>query len=280
MSCQWKQSEQRKNNVCKSLKNATPLYIAPTDRALCAWCVVLMSPCWWKQCAQISQKGHCTLHLLIKHQGPDAQYWVHAGENNVHKSLKKATAHCAYWSSIKVLMLSTESMLVKTMCTNLSKRPLHIAPTDQASSAWCSVLSPCWWKQCAQISQKGHCTLRLLIKHQGPDAQYWVHAGENNVHKSLKKATAHCAYWSSIKCLMLSTESMLVKTNKAQGKQWAPPLKNATPLHITPTEHPGFFPGGLGVPPSGENFVNPPIRHLSPFLVQGLFPSPSRGWKI
>ena len=32
-----------------------------------------------------------------------------------------------------------------------------------------------------------------------------------------------------------------------------------------------FFPvGGLGVPPSGKNFVNPPIRHLSPFLDQGL----------
>ena len=39
----------------------------------------------------------------------------------------------------------------------------------------------------------------------------------------------------------------------------------------------GFFPGGggLGVPPSGENFANPPIRHLSPFLDQGLFPPPA-----
>ena len=32
-----------------------------------------------------------------------------------------------------------------------------------------------------------------------------------------------------------------------------------------------FFPGG-GFPPSGENFANPPIRHLSPFLDQGLSP--------
>ena len=46
----------------------------------------------------------------------------------------------------------------------------------------------------------------------------------------------------------------------------------------------GLFPGGMGVPPSGENFANPPIRHLSPFLDQGLAP-PSRGsspkiWQI
>ena len=34
----------------------------------------------------------------------------------------------------------------------------------------------------------------------------------------------------------------------------------------------GFFPGGTGGPPSSENFVNPPIQHLSPFLDQGLFP--------
>ena len=45
-----------------------------------------------------------------------------------------------------------------------------------------------------------------------------------------------------------------------------------------------FFPGGTGGSPSGENFVNPPIRHLSPFLDQGLSP-PHRGsspktWKI
>ena len=32
----------------------------------------------------------------------------------------------------------------------------------------------------------------------------------------------------------------------------------------------GFFPGG--VPPSGKNFANPPNRHLSPFLDQGLSP--------
>ena len=40
----------------------------------------------------------------------------------------------------------------------------------------------------------------------------------------------------------------------------------------------GFFPGG---PPSGENFVNPPIRHLSPFLDQG-FPTAAevRPWKV
>ena len=47
----------------------------------------------------------------------------------------------------------------------------------------------------------------------------------------------------------------------------------------------GFFPGGTGGPPSGENFANPPIRHLSPFLDQSLSPPPSRGsspkiWKI
>ena len=36
---------------------------------------------------------------------------------------------------------------------------------------------------------------------------------------------------------------------------------------------PGFFSwGGLGGPPSGENFANPPMRHLSPFLDQGLSP--------
>ena len=47
-----------------------------------------------------------------------------------------------------------------------------------------------------------------------------------------------------------------------------------------------FFPGGMGVPPSCENFANPPppIRHLYPFLDQGLSP-PSQGsspkiWKI
>ena len=34
----------------------------------------------------------------------------------------------------------------------------------------------------------------------------------------------------------------------------------------------GFFPGGTGGPPSSKNFVNPPIRHLSPFLDQGLSP--------
>ena len=33
----------------------------------------------------------------------------------------------------------------------------------------------------------------------------------------------------------------------------------------------GFFLGGMGVPPYGENFVNPPIRHMSPFLDQGLY---------
>ena len=35
----------------------------------------------------------------------------------------------------------------------------------------------------------------------------------------------------------------------------------------------GFFPGGMGVPPSSENFANPPIQHLSPFLDQGLSPA-------
>ena len=35
---------------------------------------------------------------------------------------------------------------------------------------------------------------------------------------------------------------------------------------------PGFFLGGLGGPPSGENFANPPIQHLSPFSDQGLSP--------
>ena len=35
----------------------------------------------------------------------------------------------------------------------------------------------------------------------------------------------------------------------------------------------GFFPGGDWGPPSGKNFANPPpIRHLSPFLDQGLSP--------
>ena len=36
------------------------------------------------------------------------------------------------------------------------------------------------------------------------------------------------------------------------------------------SKHAGFFPGGVS--PSGENFANPPIRHLSPFLDQGLSP--------
>ena len=36
--------------------------------------------------------------------------------------------------------------------------------------------------------------------------------------------------------------------------------------------NPGFSLGGLGVAPSGENFANPPIRHLSPYLYKGLFP--------
>ena len=35
----------------------------------------------------------------------------------------------------------------------------------------------------------------------------------------------------------------------------------------------GFFWGG-GLPPFGKNFANPPIRHLSPFLDQGLSPPP------
>ena len=37
-----------------------------------------------------------------------------------------------------------------------------------------------------------------------------------------------------------------------------------------------FFSWGDGVPPSGENFVNPPIRHLSPFLDQSLSPPQPR----
>ena len=37
------------------------------------------------------------------------------------------------------------------------------------------------------------------------------------------------------------------------------------------TNNQGFFPGGdWGVPPSGENFANPPTWHLSPLLNQGL----------
>ena len=35
-----------------------------------------------------------------------------------------------------------------------------------------------------------------------------------------------------------------------------------------------FFLVGTGGPPSGENFVNLPHRHLSPFLDQGLSPQP------
>ena len=46
-----------------------------------------------------------------------------------------------------------------------------------------------------------------------------------------------------------------------------------------------FFLGDWGVPPAGKNFVNPPpIRHLSPFLDQGLSPpsqdSSPKIWKI
>ena len=50
--------------------------------------------------------------------------------------------------------------------------------------------------------------------------------------------------------------------------------KQILPMHLLVKfclcVQPGFFPGGLGVPSSGENFANPPIRHLSPFLDQGL----------
>ena len=34
----------------------------------------------------------------------------------------------------------------------------------------------------------------------------------------------------------------------------------------------GFFSRGTGGPPSSKSFVEPPIRHLSPFLDQGLSP--------
>ena len=104
-------------------------------------------------------------------------------------NLSKTPRHCTlrFWSSIMCLMHSTdESMLVKTMCANLSKRPLHIAPTDQASSAWCSVLSPCWWKPIKHRKNNvrhlskmpHHCTLRLLnIKCL--NAQYWWGCASN-----------------------------------------------------------------------------------------------------
>ena len=37
--------------------------------------------------------------------------------------------------------------------------------------------------------------------------------------------------------------------------------------------YPGFFPGGVGVPPGSENFVSPPNRPSSPLFDQSLSPN-------
>ena len=64
------------------------------------------------------------------------------------------------------------------------------------------------------------------------------------------------------------------KTMKYLQKIWCVVMNHIHMLYISAKA--GFFPGGTGGLPSGENFVNPPIRHLSPFLDK-VCPPPSRG---
>ena len=77
----------------------------------------------------------------------------------------------------------------------------------------------------------------------------------------------------------------IAKMPQQPVRLWLQLLQQELQRNVEAAEQ-GFFPGGTrGVPPSGENFANPPpIRYLSPFLDQGLSP-PSQGsspkiWKI
>ena len=60
-----------------------------------------------------------------------------------------------------------------------------------------------------------------------------------------------------------STQSAVVQV---QCTLWAYMKTYVTILTISGQTLQGSFPGGLGVPLSGENFVNSPTRHLSPFF--------------
>ena len=66
----------------------------------------------------------------------------------------------------------------------------------------------------------------------------------------------------------------LTKENSYIGITW-PTLKVHLTLDLMPVDWfvSRVFSQGGG-PPSGKNFANPPIRHLSPFLDQGLSPQP------